>query len=331
MEEDVKIIVIMNESFSDINTTYDLNLPEDDLKFFNSLKEDTVRGWFYTSVIGGLTANVEWECLTGNSYAFILNGEIPYVLYINSHVDNFTDLYNKQGLSTLGFHPYLGSSYNRESVYQYMGFEHIFFSKDFAFHKVYPDDIEAYHVLVDQVEQLNTHFNFLVTMQNHGPYKLIEGQTENQELNGYLSKIKDSDEALEWLITTLKEKKEKYVVLLFGDHQPALVKGEEFNQEDNRNYQVPFIIWANFDIEEKEGIRTSSNYLLNILSDVVGLPKSQYRNFISHVQEKVPAINVYGYYGDDGKWYETGDETSPYQEILEEYKIVQYYQMFEKK
>ena len=50
--EKTNVIVIMNESFADLKTTYNLKI-EDNIPYFNSLTENTVRGTLYSSVLGG--------------------------------------------------------------------------------------------------------------------------------------------------------------------------------------------------------------------------------------------------------------------------------------
>lgn len=326
LEDNLKVIVIMNESFSDLNSVYNFGF-EDNIPFFNSLKENTIRGKYYTSFIGGSTANVEWEFLTGNSYAFVPNGTYPYIQNVVSHKENIADIYNRIGLNTLAFHPYYKSSYNRNVVYEMLGFKNIFFVEDFD--NLSKLDKDAYNILLEKMDKQKTTFNFLVTMQNHAPYDEIDGVSEDRELNGYLEKIHESDIALEELINKLENREEKIALLFFGDHQPYFV--EKYDNSDNKNYEMSFIIWTNFDIEEKEGVTASANYLYNIFANVVNLPKSQYQNYIEHVREKIPVLTKNGYYGDDGMFYKIDDEETPYVDLLEEYSIVQYYEMFDKK
>lgn len=65
------IIMIMNESFADLRVWGDLQLSADCLPFYNSLTENTVRGYVNASVLGGGTANSEFEVLTGSSMGLL--------------------------------------------------------------------------------------------------------------------------------------------------------------------------------------------------------------------------------------------------------------------
>lgn len=65
------IIVIMDESFSDLRVINDFKTNEEFLPFFYSLKENTIRGNLHVSIFGGSTPNSEWEMLTRQHYGFL--------------------------------------------------------------------------------------------------------------------------------------------------------------------------------------------------------------------------------------------------------------------
>ena len=70
-ENNPNIIVIMNESFSDLKNISDFETNEDYLPFYRSLTENTIKGNLHVSVFGAGTPNTEWEFLTSNSMAFV--------------------------------------------------------------------------------------------------------------------------------------------------------------------------------------------------------------------------------------------------------------------
>ena len=47
------IIVIMNESLSDLATLYNLNISEDNMPFIHSLKDNTIKANVHSSSLGG--------------------------------------------------------------------------------------------------------------------------------------------------------------------------------------------------------------------------------------------------------------------------------------
>lgn len=78
------LIVIMNESFADLGILGkrpNTNIPITPV--LDSIHENAVRGLALSSVYGGVTANSEYEFLTGNSMAFFPPGTLPYQQYIH--------------------------------------------------------------------------------------------------------------------------------------------------------------------------------------------------------------------------------------------------------
>jgi phosphoglycerol transferase MdoB-like AlkP superfamily enzyme len=93
-EELPNIIVVMNESFSDLKVLGDFTTNEDYMPYLHSLlngAENTVTGYLNVSVCGGNTANTEFEFLTGNSMAFLPQGSIPYQQYITPFSSQIAD------------------------------------------------------------------------------------------------------------------------------------------------------------------------------------------------------------------------------------------------
>ena len=76
--KDPTVIVIMNESFSDLSVLGDLNTNVEVTPFIDSLKENTTKGYALSSVFGAKTPNSEWEYLTGNSMAYLPSGSVVY-------------------------------------------------------------------------------------------------------------------------------------------------------------------------------------------------------------------------------------------------------------
>ena len=44
----------------------------------------------------------------------------------------------------------------------------------------------------------------------------------------------------------------------------------------------------------------------------------------------MPCINAYGYWGSDGNFYEIDDETSPYYDLIHQYNLLEYNNLFGK-
>ena len=60
---------------------------------------------------------------------------------------------------------------------------------------------------------------------------------------------------------------------------------------------------------------------------MVGIENSKQFKFLYELRKKIPVITRIKYLGDNGKWYKINDKKSPYYELMQEYKYLQYYYM----
>ncbi len=347
------VIVIMNESFADMSTfgTFEC---EEYLGNWNHISPYLMRGNTYTSVWSGGTCNTEFEFLTGNSMCNVNAGIYPYVTYDLSNSYNLVDIFNNQGYETIAFHPFMPDNWNRVQVYG------DFFSFD---QYVSIDDLENeqyiswgisdtcnYQKIIELYENSkNPLFLFNVTMQNHGGYDSplrddielisIEKQYEPYEdVVNYLTLIRESDQAFAQLIDYFSAVAEPVVICMFGDHQPALNRAfTDSLLEKNTSaqteplsmkpYITPYIIWSNFEMETSMIAKNMSvNYLGANLLHLLGFDTA-YSSYLLDLEKKIPAVTVNGYQTSDGLWHNSMEE----HDVLKEYQIIQYYEMFEKK
>ena len=98
-----------------------------------------------------------------------------------------------------------------------------------------------------------------------------------------------------------------------------------------KRYQVPFVIWANNDINEQHIEKTIMNYIQSILTKTAGVKMTGYQRFLNEVRKEVPTITSQGYWGKNGKFYQINDKGSPYYGIIQKYRMIQYNMMFDKK
>lgn len=72
----------------------------------------------------------------------------------------------------------------------------------------------------------------------------------------------------------------------------------------------------------------SANYLSAYLMKVIGGKMTGYQKYLMDLYEKIPMITANGYRGDDGELHEL-DAKTQYLELLREYQILQYNNMFD--
>lgn len=125
------IILIMNESFSDLRILGNLQISEDNLIFYDSLRDNTIWGYVNASVIGGGTANSEFEVFTGCSMGFLPASYYPYHQCIVREVPSLISDMKDAGYTTYSIHPESAENWNRARVYSYLGFDYSFWKEDF--------------------------------------------------------------------------------------------------------------------------------------------------------------------------------------------------------
>ena len=346
------IIVLMNESFADFCV-----LDEDFcekygiLSYYHALTENTVKGYALTSVYGGKTPNSEYEFLTSNSMAFLPEGSIPYQQFIQKEQYSMVSVLNNLGYTCIATHPYYSSGWNRVNVYRNFGFSKWTFLGDYPQENLlrdYVSDQEMYEYIIEQYENRdvsNPWFLFGVTMQNHGGYDYI-GNFQNkitsfkyETANQYLTVIAQSDQALSYLISYFSQVEEDVVIVMFGDHYPGLndeffndISGGNFDslEDQIKLYNVPFLIWANYDIEEAYVECTSLNYLSSYVYEAAGISLPPYNRFLKEVEAIIPAMNALGYYSAENNSfvpYEKANGTE--RDILKAYEMLQYNSIFD--
>lgn len=358
-EKSPNIIVIVNEAFSDLHELGEFDTTENELSFFDSLTENCISGISYASVLGGRTANTEFEVLTGHSMANLPYGTVPFQLYIKNDLPSLVTLMGQEDYAGLfAFHPCAKKNYNRINAYPYLGFETFYDDQEVPLPqedvRTFYSDQGCYDNLLYLCDTIRAStdkpvFAYCMTMQNHSPYdKEYDNFTADihavglkasyADVDQYLSLIKISDEALRDLIEELSALDEPTVILFVGDHQPSLSPAFYDDVIDTSSadpardmiqYRVPFKIWANYDIEEKSGIVTSMNYLQLYLLDACKGPRTGYQQFLTGLREQVPVITGNGYIGADGNFYQTHDTESPYYSFIRDYSFLQYNAMFD--
>ena len=356
-EELPNVIVIMDEAFSDLSVFGDFETEYDYMPFIHSLTENTVKGKCYVSVKGGNTANSEYEFLTGDSMAFMPAGSVPYQQYIKTEMPSLATYLKELGYETTAIHPYNASGWARNKVYPWLGFDQTLFKYDFEDPQLirsYISDYSAFQKIMELMENKDEEeklFTFEVTMQNHGGYsKDVEGFEETVHLTDaknkttqvraaekYLTLIRETDRAFETLISYLQGSDEKTIVLLFGDHQPSdyitntilRLTGREREGEDADNvyfdnYIVPFVMWANYDIEEEEVDAISVNYLGGLLFEKAGIPTTGYQNFLDQLRQEIPAVTAGILVDQEGNRYRREESSLADSELMKDYNILTY-------
>ena len=349
MTQAQNVIVIMNESFSNLRVINDEMIPEDNMQYIDSLTENVIKGNLYVPVYGAGTCNTEFEALTGVAIRY--TPATPYVTCMNQSVNSLVSHMNDKAYSSYAIHPYRIENWNRKQVYLYMGFEQITSIEDMDNPELLrwcvSDECDYKEII--QLNQENTtdrFFMFNVMMQNHGGYGGEYADFENTvdlsqygdfpQTEMYLSLMKVTDQAFQELIEYYEQVDEPTLICMFGDHQGAietefyeLLYGkteDKWTHEDQmKRYITPFIIWTNYDIEEQMIDKISANYLSAIIQQAAGYELEGYDAFLYNMYQKYPVLSVNGIYDANGTFYL--DEEEIEDPMMLQYQYLQYYRM----
>ena len=106
---------------------------------------------------------------------------------------------------------------------------------------------------------------YTISVQGHGKYpteQVIENpaitvtqyQTEEQRwaYEYYANQIYEMDLFVKELTDTLNNYDEDVILVMYGDHLPALDMTEDSMADGSSIFQTQYIVWSNFDMKEKE-------------------------------------------------------------------------------
>ncbi|WP_235839110.1 LTA synthase family protein [Clostridium sp. Marseille-P2415] len=360
----VNIICIMNESLSDLKAAGEFETNREYFPFLNSLKENTVKGSLCVPVFGSMTSNSEFEFLTGDSIALLPANSIAYQFNVKPNTYSLVSTLKSQGYETVAMHPYPKENWNREECYRNMGIDEFFDIEEYEDREQlrdYVSDRADYGKLIEKVESkedpTDKLFLFNVTMQNHGGYE-SQYDNFNQEVwltgdlkgkypkaDQYLSLMKRSDEALEYLISYFEQSTEPTMIVLFGDHQPSVedeffdeIAGVPSSEVSNKDrlmwYQTPFIIWTNYETQPEEKGKMGAIYLSSELLKRARLEMTPFQKFLLSMEETFPVVHPIGCYNKAGTYYTweaLEEEGSPYRGLIKDYEYLVYNHIFDGK
>lgn len=264
------IIVIQLESFFDPNDVVGLSMSKNPVPTFTRLKAEYPSGYLSVPALGAGTANTEFEVLTGIRSSYFGAGEYPYKTTINHvPVESMCSLLKKQGYGAYAIHNNVGSFYDREKVYDEMGFD-AFISLEYMY------DVEKTSIgwakdktLVDDIMKClkdtksKPDLVYTISVQGHGQYPdgddtctdhvqlSYDDKSVEKKFHYYVNQIYEMDQMIAELIKQLDAYGEDYVLVLYGDHLPSLDLTEE-RLPNSTLFQTEYIIVNNIGLKLKD-------------------------------------------------------------------------------
>lgn len=268
--EHPNILFLQLESFIDPETVKTIKLSGDACPNFRRLMSEYSSGELTVPACGAGTANVEFEVLTGLSVKFFGPGEYPYKAVLKERTgESLAYDLDSMGYASHAIHNHRAVFYNRNTVFANMGFD-TFTSVEYMQNvaktpKNWAKDnvlTECINDALDSTEGRD--MIYTISVQGHGKYpaeKVIENpkievlSAPSEELKWkyeyYVNQIYEMDKFIGELTAELAERDEPTVLVMYGDHIPAIDITED-DLESGTLYGTQYVIWDNFGMKKDD-------------------------------------------------------------------------------
>ncbi|MBQ6455558.1 MAG: sulfatase-like hydrolase/transferase [Mogibacterium sp.] len=263
------IIVLQMESFTVAQDYANIQVDRDPTPVFNDLFNRYSSGTFTVPACGAGTANTEFEVLTGISAKFFGPGEYPYKGKLRKKtLENMAYIAKSHGYEASALHDHRALFYNRNEVYANMGFD-TFTSVEYMNNLTFtPTNWCKDTVLTGEIMEImesteERDFMHVISVEGHGayptdkvfknPYTTVtcDDEITKWKYEYYLNECHEMDTFIGELIDEINAAGEPTVMIIYGDHIPALDVKEE-NYKLNNLYQTRYVIWDNIGLEKHD-------------------------------------------------------------------------------
>ena len=321
VEDYPDIIMILNETYYDVEHLMNFDLDCNPMKIYQSL--NAYKGYATVPFVGGVTNSSEYELLTSNSVS-ILGTSTPFNDLNLENSNSIVKYLEENGYVTMAAHSEPSGNYHRGASWNNLGFDKMFFQIDFnnlerfgyrwaaTDHSVFANFKRFY----ENMPESQPRFAYLLTIQNHGNWDQNDaaldtvhvGKTNGiseesrQMLNEYLSSVKLTDDFINELTTYFAGIDRNVIVYMVGDHCPHMIgqieseEAETTEDKDDFNLkkrEVPYFIWTNYTADYSMVPENNVIDLCALTPYVIkatGLPISPYYNQLLQLSEHVSCV-----------------------------------------
>ncbi|ATU94956.1 LTA synthase family protein [Phyllobacterium zundukense] len=348
------IIMVMSESFWDPTRLPGVDFNRDPIPAVRANQT----GAIFSPEFGGMTANVEFEALTGFSNAFLPYGSIPYQQYVRQPLPSLATFLKSAGYVTKAIHPFRQWFWNRRNVYEAFGFD-TFMSEGnlpkLAERGPLVSDQALTEEIIRQADEMQQPlFFFAVTLQGHGPYEphrykdpsidvtTQAGEAARATIRTFAEGVSDADSSLRYLMNWANKRERPTILVFFGDHLPPLGQAyvaTGYMREriaDRRapfsdmlkQHETPLVIWSNR-TGTVFGVGTVSPVFLPLhVLELAGIGHPYYTGFLGSVRDHYKVIDRHILWSSDDEAKENWAGNPHINPWIANFRLLQYDMMF---
>ncbi len=339
------VIVLLIESYQNVKELpWKTNIEVTPI--FNQLESSGLSGNLISPVFGGKSINAEFELLTGFSNVFNPVGSIPYKDFIHHNIPSIARQFKQHNYTTNAIQVVEMKGYGYGSIYEHLGFDHKFslsrFDQSIELDptKRYGSSEEISAKIGELISHQDKSFIFAFPNSSHAPWKIKDypnnkvkllssdlSNEHNNEIIAYYNAMIHIDELFKSLTNQLNSS-EKTIILIVGDHQPALKAKRETPlknwtfEEKVQQHTVPYLFWANYDVNfpDSNELFTSMNFIGLTLMKIANIKPKGFYAFLNEVKKQYQAFTFVLL--DDNKSFDIKDMQN--NEWVKKYQAVQY-------
>lgn len=270
------VIMVQLESFFDVNHLRQYVFSENPIPIFSKLKEEYSSGFLKVPSIGAGTANTEFEILTGMNLEHFGAGEYPYKTILQTTTcESISYNLSELGYHTHAIHNNTGTFYDRNKVFQKLGFDS-FSSIEYMNEVEYnpagwaKDKMLTTEIMKALKAEETKDFIFTISVQPHGKYPetvLIE----NQRIKLLSSKDKSSQEIEERsVIPTTSPENKTQSSDSWQETEQDIITSDDGMEEDK-------------EVSDKSSLRSISNIFAE--SDIKEEYKNKFEYYVNQLYE----------------------------------------------
>lgn len=266
-EEHPNIIFLQLESFIDPSNITSIETSKEACPNFRNLVNNYPSGQLTVPACGAGTANVEFEVMTGISAKFFGPGEYPYKSVLKEKTMETLGYDLKSlGYSTHAIHNHRAVFYNRNTVFANMGLDTFTSIEYMSDVEKTPKNWAKDNILTESMlDALNSTESrdmiYTISVQGHGKYpseqviqnpEITVTSAPSEELKWkfeyYVNQVHEMDNFIGQLTEALSNYDEPVVLVMYGDHIPAINMTEDDLASRNL-YGTEYVIWSNFGLD----------------------------------------------------------------------------------